>query len=148
MSRGGQRLVKDAMSRNVLAVSPDTSVYRAAVLMAERGVGSCVVMRDDKLAGIVTERDMVRRVIAKGLSPKRTKIGDVMSAPVTVVGENATIEEAVDIMADQGVKRLVVVGEEGVVGVVSVSDIVRVLGRTEGDIIRLPKIFLRREREI
>jgi len=147
MVGGVPRLVKDAMSRNVVAVSPDASVYRAAVLMAERGVGSCVVLRDEKLAGIVTERDLVRRVIAKGLSPKRTRIGDVMSAPVTVVGENATLEEAVDIMADQGVKRLVVVGEGGVVGVVSVSDILRAMARAEAEIRGIPRIFLRKESE-
>ncbi len=147
MVGGVPRLVKDAMSRNVVAVSPDASVYRAAVLMAERGVGSCVVLRDEKLAGIVTERDLVRRVIAKGLSPKRTRIGDVMSAPVTVVGENATLEEAVDVMADQGVKRLVVVGEGGVVGVVSVSDIVRAMARAEAEMRGIPRIFLRKESE-
>ncbi len=147
MGGGVPRLVKDAMSRNVVAVSPDAPVYRAAVLMAERGVGSCVVLRDEKLAGIVTERDLVRRVIAKGLSPKRTRIGDVMSAPVTVVGENANLEEAVDIMADQGVKRLVVVGEGGVVGVVSVSDILRAMARAEAEIRGIPRIFLRKESE-
>ncbi|MEM1944993.1 MAG: CBS domain-containing protein [Nitrososphaerota archaeon] len=147
MEKGDGQLVRDVMTRNVLTVSPDTSAYRAAFLMAERGVGSCVVMRDDKLVGIVTERDLVRRVLAKGLPAKRTRIDRVMSSPVIVVGEGATLDEAIDIMADQNVKRLVVVGDAGVVGVVSVTDLMRVMGRTGTYLRGLPRVFIGRESE-
>jgi CBS domain-containing protein len=135
------------MTREVLSVSPDTSVYRTAILMAERGVGSCVILREDKIVGIVTERDFVRRVVANGIPPKRTKIEKVMTSPVTVIGENATIEEAIEVMADQNVKRLVVVGDSGVTGIISVSDLIRVMGRTGADLSRLPRVFLTRESE-
>jgi CBS domain-containing protein len=64
-------VVGSLMSRDVVAVSPDSSVYTAANLMSSKGVGSCVVVRDDKPVGILTERDIVRRVVAAGLSPRR-----------------------------------------------------------------------------
>ncbi|GBC69212.1 Hypoxic response protein 1 [archaeon HR01] len=147
MSGGLARLVKDVMTREVLAVSPSTSVYRTAILMAERGVGSCVILSDEKLVGIVTERDFVRRVLAKGLPPRRTRVEKIMTSPVTVIGENATLEEAIEVMADQNVKRLVVVGDSGVTGIISVSDLIKVMGKTEADLSRLPRIFLARETE-
>ena len=121
-------VVGSLMSREVVAVSPDTSVYIAATLMASKGIGSCVVVRDDKPVGILTERDIVRRVVAAGLSPKRTAVSKVMSSPVIVVGENTSVRDALSVMSCNKIRRLVVVRGEVLVGVVSVTDFVRVLG--------------------
>ncbi|MEM3053994.1 MAG: CBS domain-containing protein, partial [Candidatus Caldarchaeum sp.] len=83
-------LVKDVMTADVVIVSPETSVYAAAKLMAEEEVGSLVVTVGEKPVGVLTERDVVRRVVAAGLSPRRTSVKDVMTSPVVVVGENTT----------------------------------------------------------
>ncbi|MEM2237941.1 MAG: CBS domain-containing protein [Candidatus Caldarchaeum sp.] len=122
------RLVKEIMADNVVTVSADDSVYAAARLMAERGVGSCVVVRDEKPVGIVTERDVVRKVVAGGLSPKRTRVERIMSSPLIVVGENTSIADAAAIMAGHRVRRLVVVRDDRLAGVVSVTDLVRAVG--------------------
>ncbi|MEM1942902.1 MAG: CBS domain-containing protein [Candidatus Caldarchaeum sp.] len=118
-------VVGDVMTANVLTASPDDTVYRVASLMASRGVGSCVVVRDDKPVGIVTERDIVRRLVAAGLSPKRVKVGEIMSSPVIVVGEKTNLDEAAAVMARNRIRRLVVVRGEEVVGIVSVTDLIR-----------------------
>ncbi|MEM4362918.1 MAG: CBS domain-containing protein [Candidatus Caldarchaeum sp.] len=122
------KLVKEIMADNVVTVSADDSVYAAARLMAEKGVGSCVVVKDEKPVGIVTERDVVRKVVAVGLSPKRTRVERIMSSPLIVVGENTSIADAAAIMAGHRVRRLVVVREDRLAGVVSVTDLVRAVG--------------------
>lgn len=121
-------LVKDVMTADVVTVSPTTSVYAAAKIMAEEEVGSLVVTVGEKPVGVLTERDVVRRVVAAGLSPRRTSVEDVMTSPVVVVGENTSLEEAVAIMASNRVRRLLVVRDEKLVGIVTVTDIVRALG--------------------
>ncbi|MEM4281659.1 MAG: CBS domain-containing protein [Candidatus Caldarchaeum sp.] len=122
------KLVKEIMADNVVTVSADDSVYAAARLMAEKGVGSCVVVKDEKPVGIVTERDVVRKVVAVGLSPKRTRVERIMSSPLIVVGENTSIADAAAIMAGHRVRRLVVVRDDRLAGVVSVTDLVRAVG--------------------
>lgn len=131
---GMSLVVGDVMTADVLTASPDDTVYRVASLMASRGVGSCVVVRDDKPVGIVTERDIVRRLIAAGLSPKRVKVGEIMSSPVIVVGEKTSLDEAAAVMARNRVRRLVVVRGEEVVGIVSVTDLMRSVGAGEAGI--------------
>jgi len=124
-------IVGQIMTRNVVTVSPDDNVYRAAALMAERGVSSCVVVRDEKPVGVVTERDLVRKVLAMRLSPVRTKVAAVMSYPVIVVGENTSVLEAIDIMARNSVRRVVVVKDDRLVGIVTITDLVRALREYE-----------------
>lgn len=121
-------LVKEIMTGEVVTVTPETSVYMAAKLMAERQLGSVVVVVGEKPVGILTERDIVRKVVAAGLPSRRTSVKQVMSAPVVVVGENTSVEEALSIMASNKIRRLLVVSEEKLVGIVTVTDIVKALG--------------------
>ncbi|MCX8202078.1 MAG: CBS domain-containing protein, partial [Candidatus Caldarchaeum sp.] len=102
-------VVKDIMSSDVVTVTPETSVYAAARVMAQEEVGSVVVVVGEKPVGIITERDLVRKVLAGGLSPRKTSVSKVMSSPVVVVGENTSLEEAVSIMAQNRIRRLLVV---------------------------------------
>ncbi|MEM2024136.1 MAG: CBS domain-containing protein [Candidatus Caldarchaeum sp.] len=122
------KMVREIMTEDVVTVSSEDSVYNAARLMADMGVGSCVVIKNEKPVGIVTERDVVRKVVAAGLSPKRTTVEKVMSSPLIVVGENTSVAEAAAIMAKHRVRRLVVVRDEHLAGVVSITDLVRVAG--------------------
>lgn len=128
MSVSVPKVVKDIMTEDVVTVTPETSVYVVARIMADEGVGSVVVVVGEKPVGIITERDMVRKVLAVGLSPKRTPAEQIMSSPVVVVGENTSLHEAIEIMAQNRIRRLLVVRGEKLVGVVSVTDIVKALG--------------------
>ncbi|MDW8360258.1 MAG: CBS domain-containing protein [Candidatus Caldarchaeum sp.] len=134
-------VVGDIMSTRVVTASTEETVYRVASLMASAGVGSCVIVRDDKPVGIVTERDIVRRFVARGPTSRKVKVGDIMTSPVIVVGEKTGLAEAAAIMAQHRIRRLVVVRDEELVGVVSVTDLVRSIG--EGEVGMVAKAILR-----
>lgn len=105
--------------RNVLKVSPETTVRRAATLMAKRNVGAVMVIEDGRLAGIFTERDVVFRVVARGLDPAATRLAEVMTRKPRTVGPNTSFGRAILLMHDHGFRHLPVV-ENGVpIGIVS-----------------------------
>jgi len=92
--------------------------------------GCCLVESKGKMVGIVTEKDIVRRVAAKN-SPLRTEVKSVMSSPIMAVNET-TIEESLKIMANNKIGRLGVVGNEGLVGIVSITNVAKVLAKKAG----------------
>ena len=105
--------------RNVLEAPPETTVRRAAALMAKRNVGAVMVIEDGRLAGIFTERDVVVRVVARGLDPAATRLADVMTRKPRTIGPNTTFGRAILLMHDHGFRHLPVV-ENGVpIGIVS-----------------------------
>jgi CBS domain-containing protein len=89
--------VKDVMTKTVITVDANKTVIEAAALMAENDVGNLIVMDDNTPIGIVTERDFVRRVLAKE-KPSKTKISEVMSTPLRVIDPDASLKETVDFL--------------------------------------------------
>ncbi|MEO9365104.1 MULTISPECIES: cyclic nucleotide-binding/CBS domain-containing protein [Candidatus Nitrosocaldus] len=118
-------LLKDIMIRNVVTISPDKTAQDAARLMAEHGIGSVVVMDSDKVIGIITERDLVRKVCAKDIPSSKVKIQDVMSAPIITAEPDLPIEAAVQRMFNNKIRRLPVVENGKLVGIVTISDIAK-----------------------
>ncbi len=118
-------LLKDIMVRDVVTISPDKTAQEAARLMAEHGIGSVVVMDSDKVVGIVTERDLVRKVCAKDIPSSRVRIQDVMSAPIITGEPDLPIEAAVQRMFNNKIRRLPVVENGKLVGIVTISDIAK-----------------------
>jgi CBS domain-containing protein len=94
--------------------------------------GCCLVESKGKVVGIVTERDIVRRVAAKGSSLKTTRVRAIMSSPIVVVNPETTVEDALRTMANNKIKRLAVVDEKGLVGIVSITDISKALAKKSG----------------
>ena len=120
--------VKDVMSEKVVTIEEDTTVSEAAKIMSENKIGCLIISKDKKVVGIVTERDLVRRVLAEKLDPEKTNVGQVMSKPVIVIKDTVTIEDAVAVMAKNGVRRLPVINEEYVlVGIVTATDLAKAL---------------------
>jgi len=121
-------MVREIMTEDVVTVSSEDSVYNAARLMADMGVGACVVSKNEKPVGIVTERDFVVRVLATGLDHSKTKVGEVMSYPVIAVSPDSPIEEAVALMLSHGFRRLPVVDLDGrLLGMVTLSEAAKAL---------------------
>ncbi|GBC72832.1 Hypoxic response protein 1 [archaeon HR04] len=118
-------LLKDIMVRDVVTISPDKTAQDAARLMAEHGIGSVVVMDSEKVIGIVTERDLVRKVCAKDIPSSKVKIQDVMSAPIITAEPDLPIEAAVQRMFNNKIRRLPVVENGRLVGIVTISDIAK-----------------------
>jgi len=107
-----------------VTTSPDASVVDVAKLMRDESIGSVIIVEDNKPIGIVTERDLVRRVLALGRDTSSLKASDICSKPVLTVSEYESIEDAVDLMKEYNIRRLVVVNGEGEVsGIVTTDDI-------------------------
>jgi CBS domain-containing protein len=118
--------VKEAMSPKVLTVGPDTTVAKAAKLMAQRSVGSVVIVRSKKPLGILTERDLLMKVISADLKPSKIPVKKIMSSPVITVPPDTDISDALRIMAKNKIRRLPVVSRGNLVGIVTPVDIMTV----------------------
>jgi signal-transduction protein with cAMP-binding, CBS, and nucleotidyltransferase domain len=127
--------VRDIM-RPIIAVDIGTRVREAARLMMDRGIGSVIVNKDGKPFGIVTERDLVKRVILDSVDPTRSTVAEVMVAPLTTIDASATLVDATRRMLEKQIKRICVTEKGEVVGIVSQTDIVHELT----DLKRLAKL--------
>jgi signal transduction histidine kinase len=117
--------VEDVMSRSVITVESDASAKSASQIMELNGISSLVVVCNGDLVGILTEKDLVVRVLARALDPERTRVLDVMTKVVVTVNSNDPLEKAVQIMLSNGIKKLPVLEESGptLVGILSQTDI-------------------------
>ncbi|MFZ2455768.1 MAG: CBS domain-containing protein [Candidatus Altiarchaeia archaeon] len=116
-------LVKDVMSRDVLTVSDKETVSDAAGYMKDKGVSALIVLRSRNPLGIITERDLVRRVICEKKDPDKTLVGSVMSTPLIAITPLASLEDAADAFRRGRVKKLAVISGGVLEGIISVTDI-------------------------
>ena len=120
---------KDLMSTEVVKIDGMASTLEAAKLMDERGVRALIVDRrgPDDAYGIITQRDIVYKVIAKGIDPATVKVHEIMSKPLLVVNPDLDIRFVARLMANFGLSRAPVIGEGRLLGVVSVSDVLKAI---------------------
>lgn len=117
--------VREIMSRPVLTVDADTDVLDAANRMISANVGSLIVVREGRPIGIITERDLVKKVVARAEDPRRAKVGDVMNSPLIKIHPDASLRDAAELMLKSGVKRLPVISDDGrLVGIITDTDLV------------------------
>jgi CBS domain-containing protein len=123
--------VRDCMTRQVLTTTPQESLQTAAKLMLESDIGFIPVEDHDRLVGMLTDRDIAVRAVARGLGPE-TRVRDVMTKEVLYCYDDANLDDIADNMADIQVRRLPVVdGEKRLVGIISTGDLAR---ETDGEI--------------
>jgi CBS domain-containing protein len=126
--------VKSLMTKRVLTIESKETVLEGAKLMSQKEVGDLIVVDNEMPVGIVTERDFVRRIMARGKTLD-TKISNVMSSPLVTISPDASVKEAARKMVKHRIRRLPVLKEHKLVGIIVVSDFARHLGRktlTEG----------------
>ncbi|MCS7116410.1 MAG: CBS domain-containing protein [Nitrososphaerota archaeon] len=116
-------LVREIMNSPVVSAHKDESVKSLAMKMAKSNVGSVIIMESDRHIGIVTDGDIVKKVVARGLDPDKVVAGEIMSEPLHTIDGNKDITEAARIMRKVGTKRLGVTYKDRLVGVISVSDL-------------------------
>jgi CBS domain-containing protein len=109
---------------SIWTVSPETTVYDAIKLMAEKNVGALLVTRQDKLAGIISERDYTRKVILMGRASKDTRVNEILSGHVVSVSPDHTVEQCLRLMTEHRVRHLPVLNGDMIVGIVSIGDLV------------------------
>ncbi|NDY41439.1 CBS domain-containing protein [Dissulfurirhabdus thermomarina] len=123
--------VLEICTREVVTAAPDDTVFAAARLMLEQGVGSVVVLEDARPVGILTDRDITVRVVAVGLNPETTRIRTVMSGNPRTVLETTGVEDTLRLMQAAGVRRIPVVDASGALaGIVSLGDFLDLLAGT------------------
>ena len=118
-------LVNEVMSRNVISLSPDQSVRQAAKLMCDNSVGAIPVAENGKVRGIVTDRDIVLRCVACGNDADSTKIREIMTSGTVYVNSDNSLDEAMQMMSSEQVRRLPVMDGGKLCGILSVADIAR-----------------------
>ncbi len=117
--------VLDAMTKNPIIISPDATVKSCAELMRKEKVSGLPVVEDEKLVGVVTEHDIVRKVVAEGKSLNK-KIKDIMVKKVITIKSNADIYEALEKMKNYGIRHLPVVYKKKLIGLLTVKDILKI----------------------
>jgi len=111
--------------RSFISIDSKAKVKDAARMMVERGVGSLIANREGLPFGIVTERDLVGKIVAQGADPSKLTVGDVMTAPLTTIDASATLIDAARKIVEKQIKRLVVTEHDKIIGIVSQTDLVQ-----------------------
>ncbi len=125
--------VAKMMSKSVLAMELNTNAKDCAKAMAKRGVSCAVITQGGSAMGIVTERDLVSKVLSESIDARNVLVRDIMSTPLITVSPSASLSNAAEIMAQYRVRRLVVVDRNGtLVGIVTTGDIARTLAEKHG----------------
>jgi CBS domain-containing protein len=137
--------VKDILQtkgQDVLTITPDTTVYEALTIMADRNVGALVVLDGETVAGIMSERDYARKVILHGRSSKELQVSEIMTSRVYYVHPDQNVQDCMAQMTDKHVRHLPVIDSERLVGIISIGDVVKTIMADQEDTIKLLENYI------
>jgi CBS domain-containing protein len=117
--------VKDIATRKLIVVDENDSVYDAVVMMTTEDIGAIVVASVREPVGILTERDLMKKVVLEERDPKNTKVGEVMSKPLITIRSDASFGEATQLMQERKIRRLLVEDDGKIVGIITQRDLER-----------------------
>jgi CBS domain-containing protein len=115
--------VREIMTKNVINMQVSTTLEEAARAMREQDIGNVVVAEDERLVGLVTDRDIVIRAVADGMDPTTTTLGSVASRDIIAIQPDDTAQAAALLMREQAIRRVLVVDEQGLCGILSIGDL-------------------------
>jgi CBS domain-containing protein len=118
-------VVRDIMTKDLLTISEKDTALKAAQLMSEKGVSSLIVISDEQPIGIITERDFIKKVCLKELKLSNVKVGDMMSKIRTSASPDTTIDVAVQRMVNNRIRRLPIIENGNLVGIITVTDLAK-----------------------
>ena len=116
--------ILQSKGNNVFSVTENISVFDALKIMGEKNIGALVVMDNEKLQGIISERDYARKIILKGKASQDTQVKDIMTEKVISVLPEDSIEKCMELMSGKHIRHLPVIDNDKVVGIISITDVV------------------------
>ena len=127
--------VKDIMRKDVFVLSKEATIKDALDLMLENKIGSVIVLEKEKPLGIVTERDILKKVLGEKISLEES-VSKIMSSPIICISSKESVEKAAEIMTENKIKRLPVIENEKLVGIITLTDIVASGVKLEEEILK------------
>jgi CBS domain-containing protein len=121
------RIVLNAKDKNIWSIAPDATVFDAIKIMAEKNIGALLVMKNEKVVGIFSERDYARKIVLKGESSHTTAVKDVMTSGVFSVNPEQSIDECMALMTNKHVRHLPVIENGNLIGLISIGDVVKAI---------------------
>ncbi len=124
------RTIKDLLDekgREIWSISPDSTVYDAMKLMADKEIGSLAVLEDGRLVGLISERDYARNVILKGRSSKDTPVREIMDQRPVCATPDESVEESMAVMTEKRTRHLPVIEGDRLIGIISIGDLVKAI---------------------
>jgi len=126
----------------VLSISADETVYEAIRQMAEHGIGALLVVENDEPVGLLSERDYSRKVILRGLRSRETTVRTIMSSPLLTISPDASVQQALSMMTEKYIRHLPVADSSGVLGMVSIGDLVKAVIEDQQSLIEQLESYL------
>ena len=124
MSKVAQ-VIQDKIEKTVFTIRPEATVLEAISLMADKGIGAVVVTDQDKVVGILSERDYTRKIVLMERSSKETAVSEIMTTNVITVTKSTTVEDCLDLMTDCHLRHLPVVEHDKLIDLISIGDLVK-----------------------
>ncbi|OTG77013.1 histidine kinase [Acinetobacter sp. ANC 4169] len=119
------QVIQDKIEKTIFTISPESTVLEAISLMAAKGIGALVVTDQEKVVGILSERDYTRKVMLMERTSKETTVNEIMTAKVLTVTKSTSVEDCLGLMTDRHLRHLPVVENEKLVGLISIGDLVK-----------------------
>ena len=119
-------LVKEVMNENILATTKEAIIKDIARTMTKNRIGGLLVLEETKLTGIITERDILSKLVARGEDPRIIRVDQIMTPNPITIQDDDTIDKAIELMTDNKIKKLPVMHEDRLVGILTASDIIEI----------------------
>ncbi|QXW27267.1 CBS domain-containing protein [Acinetobacter johnsonii] len=119
------QVLQDKPQHAIHTIAPDETVLKAISLMADKGIGALVVTHEDKVVGILSERDYTRKIALMERNSFNTTVNEIMTAKVLTITRTATVEDCLELMTDKHLRHLPVVENERLIGLISIGDLVK-----------------------
>ncbi len=119
------QVLKEKLHQEIYRICPDATVLEAITLMAEKGIGALVVMHEDRVVGILSERDYMRKITLMERTSFNTTVNEIMTPNVITVSSSHTVDQCLELMTDRHLRHLPVIDQDKLVGFISIGDLVK-----------------------